>query len=113
MPRVKTASGVPSQTMEGEAKGVSMKVLISPDDGAPNFAMRMFTIAPGGQTPFHTHLWEHEVFILEGAGVVASDLAETPLEAEQVVFVAPEERHCFRNTGDGPFRFLCVVPIKR
>lgn len=113
MPKVKTSSKVPSQKMEGDAKGVSMQILLSPDDGAPNFAMRMFTVDPGGQTPFHAHSWEHEAFILEGEGVVGSDLAETPIEAGQAVFIAPNERHCFRNTGKSALRFLCIVPANK
>ena len=32
--------------------------------------MRQFELAPGGHTPRHTHAHEHEVFVLEGAGVV-------------------------------------------
>jgi len=28
-----------------------------------------------------------------------------------VVFVAPNEDHCFINTGSGPLRFICVIPL--
>ncbi len=44
--------------------------LIGQPDGAPNFAMRQFEVAPGGYTPKHSHPYEHEVFVLEGSGVV-------------------------------------------
>ena len=53
--------------MEG-AKNVGVRWLISKDDGAQNFAMRMFELQPGGHTPLHTHQHEHEVFALEGRG---------------------------------------------
>lgn len=41
--------------MEG-AKGVIFRMLLGEGEGAPNFCMRQFNIAPGG----HTHDWEHE-----------------------------------------------------
>jgi quercetin dioxygenase-like cupin family protein len=41
--------------------------------GAPNFVMRLFEIDPDGYSPFHTHAWEHEVFVLEGEGTVLTE----------------------------------------
>ena len=48
------------------AEGVGIRVLISKDDGAPTFAMRMFELEPGGHTPLHRHPHEHEVEIATG-----------------------------------------------
>ena len=104
MPKVKATGDVPAKEMDGEAKGVSMRVLVGPEDGAPNFVMREFTLEPDGRTPYHSHTWEHEVFVLEGTGVVVGEAGETPVEPNRAVFVAPSEKHCFRNTGDGPRR---------
>lgn len=95
--------------VEGAA-GVKIRWIITKDDGAPNFAAREFELAPGGRTPFHAHDWEHEVFILEGEGVVVGEEGEFPLEAGTVVFVPPNEKHNFKNTGAEVLRFLCVVP---
>jgi len=95
--------------MEG-AVGCSVRWLVSRADGAPNFAMRQFEVAAGGHTPKHTHPYEHEVFVLEGAGVVLEGDVEYPLRAGDVVFVNPDEIHQFRNTGSGPLKFLCLVP---
>jgi quercetin dioxygenase-like cupin family protein len=60
------------------AKDVDIRVLISTDDGAENFAMRMFEVQPGGHTPWHTHPNEHEVFIVEGHGVLVYAGKEHP-----------------------------------
>ncbi len=49
----------------GGAKGVTKRVLISEVDGAPNFIMRQFSISPGGNTPYHTHDWEHVIYVLD------------------------------------------------
>ena len=87
-----------------------MRCLIGPDDDAPSFSMRQFEVAPGGYTPKHSHPYEHEVFVLEGSGVVLEGDDEHPLKAGDFVFVTPNEVHQFRNTGSSPLKFLCMVP---
>lgn len=84
--------------------------LVGPSDGAPNFAMRQFEVAPGGFTPRHSHPYEHEVFVLDGEGTVFSGDTPHALRAGSVVYVAPDEVHQFRNEGDRPLKFLCLVP---
>ncbi len=102
---------VESQVVEMEgASGCKVRWLVGEKDGAPNFAMRQFTVSPGGYTPKHSHPYEHEVFVLEGSGVVLEGNHEHPLAAGDVVFVKPDEIHQFRNTSDAPFKFLCLVP---
>lgn len=94
----------------GGAQGVGIQWLIDESRGAPNFAMRRFVLEPGGSTPFHQHPWEHEVYILGGAGVVVTDQGEEPLSPQTAVFVAPDESHQFRAAADSPLEFLCMVP---
>ena len=96
-------------TMSG-ASGCAVRWLVGEADGAPNFAMRLFEVKPGGYTPRHSHPYEHEVFVLEGRGVVLEGSVEHALKAGDVVFVAPDEVHQFRNTGVAPLKFLCLVP---
>jgi quercetin dioxygenase-like cupin family protein len=95
--------------MEG-AEGCTVRWLIDETDGAPNFAMRRFEVSPGGHTPRHSHPYEHEVFVLDGSGVVIEGTAEHSLKAGDAVLVKPNEVHQFRNTGDKPLTFLCLVP---
>lgn len=94
---------------EGASK-LKVRWLIAKETGAPNFAMRLFEMAPGGHSPLHSHPWEHEVFVLEGEGVIVGDEGEKRFKAGYVVFVPPGERHQFRNDGDKPLKFLCLVP---
>ena len=98
---------------EPGAKKAHIRWLIAEADGAPHFAMREIELGPGGRTPHHSHPWEHEVYILEGSGVVEEGEAERPLGPGSVVFVPGGEEHGFRNTGRGPLRFLCLVPHHR
>ena len=95
--------------MDG-AEGCQVRWLIGQDDGAPHFAMRQYEVASGGFTPRHQHPYEHEVFILEGQGVLFEGDVEQPLRAGDVAFVAPDQLHQFRNTGETPLKFLCLIP---
>ena len=62
-----------------DAEGVTIRVLMGENVGAPTFTMRHFEIASGGRTPFHNHQWEHEVYVLRGDGAVVTEDGETPL----------------------------------
>lgn len=92
------------------AKDVEIRWLISKDDGAENFAMRMFELQPGGYTPLHTHKHEHQVFIVEGQGVLVFEGREHEFGPEYVIFVPPDKEHRFVNTGNDILRFLCLIP---
>jgi quercetin dioxygenase-like cupin family protein len=91
-------------------EGVTMRVVIGPEEGAPFFNMRVFEVEPGHASPHHSHWWEHEVYILSGQGVVKTEQGEIPLREGSTVFVPGGEMHQFQNTGDGQLRFLCLVP---
>ena len=108
---VKTAEQVAARQVEMEgASDVVMRMLIGPDDGAPTFHMRMFDLAAGGHTPLHRHAWEHEVYIVAGAGTVRTEDGDKAIAAGDCVFVPGDDLHQFANTGDGTLRFLCLVP---
>ena len=96
----------------GESSGVRIRWLITQEMGAENFAMRLFELEPGGFTPFHIHGWEHEVFVLEGSGVVVGGDEERLFRAGDVVFIASNEKHQFRNVGTGIAKILCLIPNK-
>jgi quercetin dioxygenase-like cupin family protein len=93
------------------ARGAAMEVVLGPDDGAPHFVTRRFTIAPGGRIPRHRHdTIEHEQVVLEGAMVVGLDESEHVATAGDCVFIPPGVAHWYENRGQDPVRFLCVVP---
>ena len=95
--------------MEG-VKGATVRWLISQADGAPNFAMRMFELAPKGYTPLHQHPQEHEVYILEGEGTLVYEDKEYKFKKDYCVFVPPNKLHQFKNIGTNPLKFLCIIP---
>jgi quercetin dioxygenase-like cupin family protein len=104
---------VKEEEVPAPAKGVKVRWLIDEKIGAPNFAMRRFTVEPGGYTPCHSHPWEHEVFILSGTGVVLGEGGKEPVKPGDVVFMPSDEKHQFRNTGDRELAFLCLIPLQK
>ena len=94
-----------------EIPGVTKREVITADDGAPNFCMRVFAVESGSSTPFHSHPWEHEVFILSGRGMVVSEQKETLIAGDSVVFIPADEKHNFVNNGNEPLRFICLIPV--
>ena len=102
---------IDSQKFDGEVvKGVTGRIAIGQDDGAPNFCMRIFTIAPGGYTPRHSHDWEHEILIHEGSGQVFKQGEWVDVTTGTVVFIPGNEEHQFRNNSDGDLTFACLIP---
>jgi quercetin dioxygenase-like cupin family protein len=101
------------EVKEPGSKGVTIRWLISQEDGAPNFAMRLFEVEPSGVTPYHKHSWEHEVFILEGRGILVTGEKDFPLKKGDSVFVPPDENHQFKNDSDEKLTFICLIPIEK
>jgi len=109
---IKTVTDISVETYDSDTvKGVKKWVLLSEPDGAPNFRMRLFEVEPAGFTPYHQHGYEHEVFILEGKGEVVGEKETHSISAGQAVLVLPNEWHRFKNTGQAPLKFICVIPM--
>lgn len=91
--------------------GVKKRVVIGPDEGAENFIMRVFDIAPGHTSPDHAHPWEHEVFILSGEGAARDEAGkEMPIGGGSTLFLPAGEKHCLINKGKDALRFICIIP---
>ena len=95
-------------------KDAYKQVPLSKKDGAPNFSFRVFSLEPGGHTPFHDHPFEHLNYVIKGKGmVVRDDGAEVPVKQGDFVMVLPGERHQYRNASDEEgFQFICAVPVE-
>ncbi|MBL1218616.1 MAG: cupin domain-containing protein [Planctomycetes bacterium] len=95
--------------MEG-VQGVSMRLLLGRADGAPTFAMRQFTVKPGGHTPRHQHDYEHGVYIAHGSGTVEFGGKDHHVAAGDALFIEPNQIHQFRADQGDELVFLCMVP---
>ena len=112
MNHVKRTDRTPQPVSAEGAVGVKAVGLITEDDGSPTSAMRIFEIEPGGNTPWHSHEWEHVVYCLEGQGKLKTEHGEADFEAGDALLTEPNELHNFVNTGDTTLRFLCIVPLR-
>lgn len=101
---------VQNEVIMNSVKGVFIQWLIGEGSNAPNFYLRLFEIEPEGHTPFHIHPWEHEVFVLEGKGVINTPDRSHPIGKWSFALILPNEKHQFENKGDIPLKFLCVIP---
>jgi quercetin dioxygenase-like cupin family protein len=96
--------------MEG-AKGIYKQIPLSKKDGAPTFSFRVFTIEPGGHTPFHQHEFEHMNYVISGEGTLAAEDREHELKQGDFALILAGEKHQFKNSSDGQnLLIICAVP---
>ncbi len=87
------------------------RVLHGPADGVPTSVMLYLEHAPGESSAHHTHEWEHQAYITEGAGILWVEGTEYPIRAGDAVLVPPNALHHFTNTGDVPLGRVTVNPL--
>ena len=110
---VRHSQDVSSKKVEQGAKNTTIRWLIAGPEGAPNFYMRLFEIGPGGNTPHHSHEWEHEIYILDGEGKLMGDGLELPVKSGDAVFIPGGETHHLENNGGDTMKMLCLVPVNK
>lgn len=109
--KIVEARSIPAEKVTtAGAERVTIRWLISQEDGAVNFHLRLFTVSRGGKTPLHTHAWEHEVYVLAGRGTLMYEGTEYTFSTGDAIFVPSAKEHSFKNTGDVDLEFLCIVP---
>jgi quercetin dioxygenase-like cupin family protein len=93
-------------------RGCTVRWLISKEQGAPGFAMRLFTLKPEGIIPMHEHdNTEHEIFVVRGKGIIDDGKVKTPVKEGDAIFIEAGETHSFINNTDQLLQFICVIPI--
>ncbi|MEM9411844.1 MAG: cupin domain-containing protein [Planctomycetota bacterium] len=109
--KIDSANQVEQKPVEMPGAGnCKVRQLIGGNVSAPNFAMREFEVAAGGFTPKHSHPYEHEIYVISGNGVAMEGNTKHPIKAGDVIYVAPDDVHQFRNDGTEPLKFLCLIP---
>ena len=93
------------------AKDVNKKVLVGPAEGWEGWVMRLFTFAPGGHTPKHSHPWPHINYIVAGKGILYLDGKEHEVTAGSIAYIPGGKEHQFRNISESDeFAVICIVP---
>jgi len=107
---IKSLDQVPKEEIAA-GKKTYRQVLIGPDE-APNFAMRKFILEPGGEMPNHTNTVEHEQLVLNGRAQIGVEDEVFEVKKDDIVFIPENIPHWYKNVGEEPFEFLCMVPNK-
>ncbi len=90
------------------AKDVKVQWIFSEKDNVPNFYFRIFHVKAGGQTPRHSHPYEHEVLILKGKGKVFYEGDYIDFSEGDAFFIPPNKEHQFLAETEG--KFICIIP---
>lgn len=107
---LRPSSEVPAEPL-ATGTATTRAVLISSDEG-PNFAMRKFTMEPGGGMPKHTNTVEHEQYVLRGRARIGLGDEVVEVKEGDVLFIPAGLPHWYEALGEEPFEFLCMVPNK-
>ena len=90
-------------------RATARQVLLGPDDGMPNFALRRFVMGEGGGMPRHTNTVEHEQYVLRGRARITVGDEVLDVGADDAVYIPAGAPHSY-EVVDAPFEFICVVP---
>ena len=107
---VRHESEIQAVPMKGaDIEGTLKQILVGPKDGYEAY-LRVFTISPGGHSPYHSHAWYHTNYVLEGEGKLTIEGVANPIKAGSVAYIEGGKKHNFENTGKGILKFICLVP---
>ena len=98
---------VEAKEVEGSSK---LKIRWLNTEGSNNFAVRHFEIEPGGYSPYHSHPWEHEIFVLEGNGTAIGNKEVEAISVGDLISIPAGETHQIKNTGKSTLKILCMIP---
>lgn len=113
-----TWQGVPLEAYKPTTdtwRGITRRELSGKRGESQAFHVRYFEIAPGGHSTLEKHEHEHVVIPIRGGGEVQFGCYIYRVGFGDVIYIAPNDAHQFRNPGDTaePFGFLCIVNAKR
>ena len=106
---LRRADGIEYEPVDA-ADGLEKGVLIDEARGAPNFAIRRFTLAAGGEVPKHTNEVEHEQYVLSGEYTVGIGEEEHTVSAGDSLLIPAGVVHWYRNESEQEGAFICAVP---
>ncbi|MEM0271528.1 MAG: cupin domain-containing protein [Thermoprotei archaeon] len=92
------------------SKDAFIRWLTTKERGSTRYALRRFTINPGGIIPMHTHKYEETLYILSGRGVVCAGETKRSVGADEYVYIGGSVPHALINDGNTLFEFLCIIP---
>jgi quercetin dioxygenase-like cupin family protein len=104
--RIISYTEVEAKKVEGSSK---LKIRWLNNEGSRNFAVRHIEIEPNGYSPYHSHPWEHEIFVLEGNGTAIGNRVVKAVSVGDLISIPAGEPHQIKNTGKSMLRILCMI----
>lgn len=106
------AAAVGGQPFLGNPRALLQTLL--PEDERYDLAMNIFTYQPGATLPFvETHIMEHGLLMLSGQGIYRLEESYYPVQAGDVIWMAPYCPQWFVAMGDEPASYLYSKNIHR
>ena len=82
------------------------------DDNPPTCTMIYSEIQDGKTSSHHIHPWEHEIYIIEGAGTLVCDGKDYPVKEGDALFIPGDVDHyTLNNGGQGLLRRIEINPL--
>lgn len=111
-PRIGHERDVKGQPFLGNADA-QLQVLL-PDQPEFDIAVNIFTYQPGATLPFvETHIMEHGLLMLKGQGVYRLDNDWHPVQAGDVIWMAPYCPQWFVAMGKTPASYIYYKDVNR
>ena len=94
-------------------KNARLQVLL-PDKFEFDMAVNIFTYQPGATLPFvEVHIMEHGLMMLQGQGIYRLDADWHPVQAGDVIWMAPYCPQWFVAMGNTPARYIYYKDVNR
>ena len=106
---VNLRDSVPTPITNDGAQGTSGQPLLDLAEGNGKFDFRVVTVRPGGLSADHAHAWVQANLVLSGTGTVALGDEVYAVGPDDFVYVPPNVRHIFANTGAADLKLLSVL----
>lgn len=87
----------------------TVRQLHTPEGNSRQCDIKVFEMQPNGYSPLHKHPSEHKVLVIEGEGVVFDGKREDSIQSGDVIFIASNEQHQFKNAKEGLLKFLATT----
>ena len=101
---------VEAKEVEGSSK---LKLRWLNTEGSEVFAVRHIEIEADGYSPYHSHPWEHEIYVLEGNGTALGERKPKSISTGDLISIPAGETHQIKNTGKNTLKALCMIPRKQ
>lgn len=87
----------------------TVKELKTKGAGEKELNIKFFEMNPGGYSPLHNHLQQHQLIITDGEGALFDGEKTAVIRAGDIAYIEPNEPHQLRTVGEKPLKFVCLT----